>query len=153
MNYFSGTKEFKFCNGTNWVSMGIDEVSFEAKDCSGTTNANNPIVWETIVHNEGSAYNNTTGVFTAPVAGVYQFGFNTLINNLGSGEYRYGFYKNGALDNIIIEQKASGVWKTIQGTMTTKLAASDTIRIQYNSGTGASYTDCNYNRFWGRLDN
>lgn len=127
------------------------QIRFEAKDCSGSVNAPAAIVWETAVSNVGGAYNPATGVFTAPIAGAYMFGFNTLLNNAGSGEYRYEFYKNGTLYNSIIQQKAANQWETIQNTLNTYLEAGDTIYIRYTTGTGGSYTDCNYNRFWGRL--
>ncbi|KAK9535713.1 hypothetical protein VZT92_008079 [Zoarces viviparus] len=35
----------------------------------------NPIVFNEVLVNQGSAYDNDTGVFTAPVAGIYQFVF------------------------------------------------------------------------------
>ncbi|XP_044187756.1 multimerin-2-like [Thunnus albacares] len=35
----------------------------------------NPIIFNQVSLNQGSAYNNDTGVFTAPVAGIYQFVF------------------------------------------------------------------------------
>ncbi|KAI3359379.1 hypothetical protein L3Q82_002882 [Scortum barcoo] len=35
----------------------------------------NPIIFNRVVVNQGSSYNNDTGVFTAPVAGIYQFVF------------------------------------------------------------------------------
>lgn len=130
-----------------------DQVSFEAKNCSGSVSSGSVLVWETVNHNIGGHYNNATGVFTAPVAGVYQFGFNTLANNAGAGEYRYGFYKNGAPENLMITVKAANTWETVQGTLMTKLNAGDTIDIRYTMGTGVTYTDCNFNRFWGRLEN
>ncbi|MCM2354362.1 MAG: hypothetical protein NDI63_12160, partial [Pseudobdellovibrio sp.] len=76
---------------------------------------------------------------------------NTLLNNAGSGEFRYEFYKNGSLYNGYISQKTASTWETMQGTMSTYLNAGDTFWVQYTMGSGAAYTDCNYNRFWGRL--
>ncbi|KAM6966003.1 complement C1q tumor necrosis factor-related protein 3-like [Tautogolabrus adspersus] len=35
----------------------------------------NPIIFNEVVLNQGSGYNNETGRFTAPVAGIYQFVF------------------------------------------------------------------------------
>ncbi|XP_041858787.1 multimerin-2-like [Melanotaenia boesemani] len=35
----------------------------------------NPVILNQVLVNEGSAYDNNTGVFTAPIAGIYQFVF------------------------------------------------------------------------------
>ncbi len=126
--------------------------AFEAKYCGPTAySAGSYIVWETVLSNIGSNYSATTGLYTAPVAGTYVFGFNTLMNQTGTGEYRYEFWKNGALYDSIIETKPAAGWDTIQGTISTKLNAGDTMGIHYTTGTGATYTDCGYDRFWGYL--
>lgn len=35
----------------------------------------NPIIFDEVLVNQGSAYDNNTGVFTVPVRGIYQFVF------------------------------------------------------------------------------
>lgn len=128
------------------------QTFFEAKLCSSVVNAPGVMVWETVLSNIGGGYNASTGVFTAPVAGVYTFGFNTLMNYAGTGEYRYEFFKNGALyDGVITQKNNASSWQTIQGTITTYMNAGDTMYVYYTMGSGATYTDCHYNRFWGRL--
>ncbi|XP_030262625.1 complement C1q-like protein 4 isoform X2 [Sparus aurata] len=39
----------------------------------------NPIIFNEVLVNQGSAYSNDTGVFTAPVAGIYQFVFTAQL--------------------------------------------------------------------------
>ena len=126
-------------------------TAFEAGFISGTINAGAYIVWNNILSNIGSNYNNSNGLYTAPVAGMYVFGFNILLPNAGTGEYRYEFWKNGARYNGIIKTKTVTGWDTIQGTITTHLNAGETMGIRYNQGTGAAYPDGQYNRFWGYL--
>lgn len=57
----------------------------------------NPIIFNQVLVNQGSAYNNNTGVFTSPVAGIYQFVFaaqlcrgdhNNMWNYMVNGEHR-----------------------------------------------------------------
>lgn len=131
--------------------LSSQQTFFEAKICSTTINPGSRIIWESVITNTGGAYNAANGVFTAPVTGVYAFGFNLLSQNAPSGEFRFEFYKNGGLYNSSIQQKTPSTWLTTQGTIITRLTAGETMAIQYASGTGTVYTDCNYNRFWGYL--
>jgi hypothetical protein len=139
----------------SWLPSGNvitpNKTAFVAKICSSTINAGSFIVWETVETNIGSNYNNTNGLFTAPVSGMYVFGFNLLEQMADSGEYRFEFWKNGGIYDGIIQQKNAGQWLTTQSTITVYLNAGDTMGIYYSMGTGAVYIDCNYNRFWGYL--
>jgi hypothetical protein len=127
------------------------QPAFEAKLCSTVVNPGSPMIWESVLSNVGNGYNPANGVFTAPIAGTYVFGFNTLMNFAATGEFRYEFFKNGALYNGVIRTKAASGWETIQGTDQIYLNAGETIYINYSTGTGPTYIDCHYNRFWGRL--
>ncbi|XP_026203387.1 complement C1q tumor necrosis factor-related protein 6-like [Anabas testudineus] len=57
----------------------------------------NPIIFDHVLVNQGSAYNNDTGVFIAPVPGIYQFVFaaqlcrgnhNNIWNFMVNGDHR-----------------------------------------------------------------
>ncbi|XP_035850656.1 complement C1q-like protein 4 isoform X2 [Sander lucioperca] len=61
----------------------------------------NPIVFNQVVVNQGSAYDNDTGMFTAPVSGIYQFVFaaqlcrgdhNNMWNLMVNGDRRMACY-------------------------------------------------------------
>jgi len=119
---------------------------------SGAISAPNTIIWSNVLNNVGSNYSAATGRFTAPVAGMYMFGFNILLPYAPSGEWRIAFYRNGANYDQIIGYKTIGsYWQTMQGTIIIYLNASDYVTTYYVSGSGALYNDTNFNRFWGYL--
>ncbi len=118
---------------------------------NGAISAPATIVWGTALDNVGGCYNTTTGMFTAPVTGFYVFGYNILLPNASTGEYRLNFYKNGSLFDGIIYVKPAAGWYTLGSTVMLRLTAGDTMSIYYEQGSGALYNDVNYNKFWGYL--
>lgn len=65
-------------------------ASFQAARSSIVTNVTGDgsdytVVFDTSLYNVGSAYNTSTGVFTAPVTGKYLFSAAVLVTNLSSG--------------------------------------------------------------------
>ena len=69
------------------------QTAFFANRTSHVTSTGT-IVFDSVAHNDGSAYNNSTGVFTAPVAGKYVFTFSCLLYNMGSAS-NASLYVNG----------------------------------------------------------
>jgi len=144
-------KIYKILPSGTIVELGIwDKPYFEAQ-YAGAIGPGNTVVWGTELYDNLNSYNASTGIFTAPIAGFYLFGFNILMPNANAGEFRLAFYKNGAIHDSFIAQKAAGAWQTIQGTLGVYLAVNNTMKIQYESGTGNLYADGNYNKFWGCL--
>ncbi|RVE68999.1 hypothetical protein OJAV_G00073400 [Oryzias javanicus] len=54
----------------------------------------NPIIFDHVLVNQGSGYNNNTGVFTVPHAGVYQFVFSAQLCR-GPNDNNWYFLVNG----------------------------------------------------------
>lgn len=136
------------------------QVAFVAT-YSGSISAPNWMVWNNVVTNIGNCYSSSTGRFTAPVSGMYMFGFHILLPKANTGEYRFAFYKNGSQWDCAIYDKHPAVatapadnneantWHTIALTDIVYLNAGDTFGVYYKLGSGAAYNDANYNRFWG----
>ena len=114
-------------------------------------------VFNNVYLNNGGHYSNSTGRFTAPVAGMYYFSIGFLCRNpVGNRIY---FYKNGS--NIISGGSApsltyiSGIGSgevNQESSVIIQLAANDYVDIRVNNNGGDFYGDSNvHNHFTGYL--
>ena len=112
------------------------------------------IVWNnTVLDNPSGSYNNATGRFTAPIAGVYYFAFYVL--KRGNSYIRLGFLLNGAQyrQNQIYQQNASGAEEMAHASILMYLSAGDYVSVTINQvGGGNIYSGGNmHNGFLGYL--
>ena len=138
------------------------QPSFHAYGCTIVASSNY-LIYPTAVFNIGNHYNTTTGVFTAPIAGTYLFGWTQIGGNNGT-VYRYYFRVNNA--NVAggdlhhrLDTSASGSEYSDNGVYTIpwRLNAGDSVRIWYVSDDGSAMYPAgssptnDYPRFWGYL--
>ena len=119
------------------------------------TSGDNTIIFGSERHDTGGDYNTSTGIFTAPVAGVYQFHVYILmdpgnneygrvlfrINNTGSSMEQYG-------DNLTY-QAGQPAYFGLGLSLVLYMAANDNIRV-HNSGQWYTYGS-SYGAFSGHL--
>ena len=87
----------------------------------------------TVYVNKSNSWNNTTGVFTTPVAGAYQFG---AFGQSNAGTFYVLAYKNGSAISAWYDSAGSG-YKHASLTIILDMAVNDTLYIQgANINTG-----------------
>lgn len=127
-------------------------------DLYASTGSGYITTWSTVNLNRGSHWNNSTGTFTAPVAGTYIFQFDPMYQHNG-GDITFQIYKNAAqvAYNNPHTKDSGGYyppWHNAPISWIGDLSANDTIRFYWASGSSAStfiYSGGLYTRAWGYL--
>ena len=127
---------------TNYIQGVVAGLSI------GTNNG-----WGINTHlNQGNHYNPATGIFTAPVAGVYVFGINDLYYASG-GYIQSGITINGGQLSAFKYTDSTGtVYDSAETTITVKLQAGDTAKFYVTSNSSGSHLHGGgYNSMYGYL--
>lgn len=153
----TGTSYLDGSTGTKMIIHNSGEVTkpsnpaFLARHSSGT--ATGKIPYNNEVYDVNSDFDTTNNRFTAPVAGYYFFYFHTLTTYAYNGDTRCVFRKNGVqyTGNRHITNKTN--WDTSHATALIYCAANDYVEAWFDGlpTSGASYSDSNYNGFFGFL--
>jgi hypothetical protein len=127
------------------------------QDLTLTTTPTELTVFDSVRVNRGNHFNTTTGRFTAPTAGVYEF-YMFFITGNASDVYRFNFYKNGSNLGKQLRLDTSDTTNTDYeiGSMKIyeELAKDDYVSIYgYSTGGSNAFVDPSgvYSFFAGRL--
>jgi len=104
---------------------------FTDPSLSGAKTTFNPIPWGTIVYGNSSNFDTTTGVWTCPTAGLWQFTFSIFCYNYTS-EPSWRLYQNGEVACIIKQAINSSQYITTVGQFTTPAKVGDEFQGQFN---------------------
>ena len=138
-----------------------NQPSFSAYGNTGISNGGQLVVFPSIRHNVGGHYSTSTGRFTAPVDGLYQFMF-TSIGNDSNDTYRMYLYLNGSVIGDVhlrLDNKDSGTTEYCTNGMYTYsllLNTNDYVQIYVISDGGTAWygsggTNNTYWQFHGYL--
>jgi len=129
------------------------QPAFQAYRDAGHVTNNNVIVFNGVRFNIGSHYSNSTGRFTAPVAGVYQFNTHTMLVNGISGDHQISFRVNGG--NYSTQNPGNGTFNVAFGlSEVIQLAVGDYVDVYYyDSASNSIYGSggANWTGFSGHL--
>ncbi|XP_076847130.1 uncharacterized protein LOC143492630 [Brachyhypopomus gauderio] len=116
----------------------------------GSLNSITNVVYSVVITNVGGAYSPNTGMFTAPVRGVYYFRFTSCSGNSGynSGVF---LYKNQDKLLNLYEYNSDGYVRYITGGLTLQLEPGDLVHIRLPQGYMLYETDTYRNTFSGFL--
>ena len=102
--------------------------AFTAWNISGGGSLTGDFLLNTVILNNGNHYNTGTGVFTAPVSGLYYFSFTGFTDNTVSGSSNIGIKKNGAQIVRTYTNEAVSTYRPFATECILSLAANDTVR-------------------------
>ena len=116
-------------------------------------NTSDVFIFDLTEYNIGSCYNTSNGRFTAPVAGVYQFNFYTIVwGAVTNGAI--SFRKNGGFPasgyNVHFSPTLSGAWSNVVYTTSIYLNANDYVNV-LNIGPYTQFHGKDWSSFSGYL--
>jgi hypothetical protein len=117
----------------NGIFVYAQLTTSNAQDSSHPyTTTNTDIRFDEVKVNRGSAYTESNGRFTAPVAGIYRMHANFLKNNTGTDTW-FGIYKNGT-DTLVRGYNGVADYAPVVCEAFFDLAANDYLTVRLQSG-------------------
>lgn len=147
LSYTASTNTLSLTNGGS-VSLG-SLVAFRARKTVSETGLfpnDYDFITPVVDYNDGSAFESSTGIFTAPSAGIYSFGIGFYSGFSGNMKI-LKIYLNGVLYETLNSDISLG--STLTRSITLKLASSDKVKVVINTGSANPTTETGTGSFSG----
>jgi len=112
------------------------------------------IVWTSTLFDTSSSYSTSTGKFTAPIAGIYQFQFHVMFSSFNPAQIRFFKTPSGGSEDTLSEVKAQGfdgIIHILDDCRCVQMGVGDTVHVYKDSGTIVTNTDKAFASFSGFL--
>ena len=128
--------------------------AFHTNAKESATSDGNPVVWTSVDFDISGSYSTTTGKFTAPVAGIYQFQFNLFFSSFNPAQVEMVHTPSGGsavLKSEIKSQGFAGQYHVLSDSRCLQLGVGDTVHVRKSSGTILNTNNGKFGSFSGFL--
>jgi hypothetical protein len=133
-------------DGTNWALISADikvgcSLVGNASTASMTTATDTKLIYGSTAtaYDTHGAYNTTTGVYTAPLAGTYTISVGLILSGGSNGTTYFRLYKGGVAETGFFGPANTAT--SIQcGSTQIRLAAGDTLEVYFQQNSGSART-------------
>lgn len=127
-------------------------ISFNAREAADTSpNKNQVIVFQSVIHNFGNAYDVTAGIFTAPVTGLYLFSVQICTYYSNHGRFQ-AVVDRSANVILAIQEYDSSHHTSTSNTVSQYLTEGQRVWVQASYGSTNLFEDAEcWNQFSGCL--